>query len=133
MLAREQQGYIHRDASEDRLLDSWKTRAGTGNLDEEIGPRRAIVESLGGGESSSRVMRQKRGNLQRDPAIDTVGSVVDRPETIGGLPLVFESQVNKQHLARLAFIQLPADDIIVIAAVLDGVIEDGWVRRETSD
>ena len=60
LLAREQKGYIDRYARENCLLDGWKPRGGAGNLDEEIGPRRAVVESFGCGERSSRVMRQER-------------------------------------------------------------------------
>ena len=78
-------------------------------------------------------MRQKRRYLQGDPAIHSVGSVVDWSEQIGRLPEVFKSQLEKQHLAGFALIQLPANNIVVVVAVLDGVIEDSWVRGETSD
>jgi hypothetical protein len=65
---------------------------GTRNLDEEIGPFRAGVESLGGGESSGRVVSQQGRDLQGNPAVHTVRQVVDRPKEIGGLPEVLDCQ-----------------------------------------
>ena len=59
--------------------------------------------------------------------------VVDRPEQIGGLPEILQPQLEEQRLARLAFLQFPADGVVVVVAVVDGVVEDRGVRGEPRD
>jgi hypothetical protein len=46
---------------------------------------------------------------------------VDGPEEIERLSHLFESQLEEQHFARLAFIQFSPDEIVVVTAVLGGV------------
>jgi hypothetical protein len=58
---------------------------------------------------------------------------VDRPEEIGGLLQVLDRQFKEESLARFAFFQFPADGVVIVVAVLDGVIEDRGVRGETRD
>ena len=58
---------------------------------------------------------------------------MDRPEQIGGLPEVLHRQLEEHRLARLAFLHFPADGVVVVVTVLDGVVEDRGVRREPRD
>jgi len=53
---------------------------------------------------------------------------VDWPKEVGGPAEVVERQFEKQLLPRLALLELLADRGIVGSAVLDGVVEDRWVR-----
>src|ERR1035441_3940021 len=96
---REQEGYVNRHASEDCLFNCWEALACTRDLDEEIGPFRPGVESLGRGKSSGRVASQQGRDLQGDPAIHAIGPVVDRPKEIGGLPQVLDCQFKEESLA----------------------------------
>jgi hypothetical protein len=82
---------------------------------------RTTVEFLGRGEGAGRVVGQQGRDLQRHPAVHAVGLVVDRPKQIGGLPEVLQRQREEQRLARLAFLQFPADGVVVVVTVLDGV------------
>ena len=84
LLAREQQRDVDRDAGEDRLLDRRQAFLGAGNLDEQVRLPGARVQILGRREGARRVVGQQRRNFQRDPAVDAVGALVDRPEQIGG-------------------------------------------------
>src|ERR1019366_8321955 len=128
LCAREQEGYVDGYARKDCLLNRWEALACTGDLDEEIGPFRAGVESLGRSEGAGRVAGQQGRDLQRYPAVNTIRPVVDREEEIGGLPEVIDRQFKEESLARFAFFQFLADGIVIVVTVLDGVIEDRGVR-----
>src|SRR5437868_4346386 len=56
---------------------------------------------------------------------------MDWPEHVGGAPEVVERQLEEKRLVRLAFGQLLADRRVVSRAVLDGVLEDRWIRCES--
>ena len=56
--------------------------------------------------------------------------VEDRPEHVGRARDVVDRQLEEQVLARLAGLQLAANRRVVVAAVLDGVVEDRRIRRE---
>jgi hypothetical protein len=58
---------------------------------------------------------------------------VDRSKHVGGVPEVVERQLEKQPLAPFALIDLRADGAVVVAVVLDGVVEDRGVRGEPRD
>jgi hypothetical protein len=58
---------------------------------------------------------------------------VDLQEEIGSLPQVLNRLFEEQRLTRSAFLQLLADGVVIVLAVLDGVIEDCWIRRESRD
>ena len=88
------------------------------------------MQTLGRSESASRVVSQQRRNLQRYPAVDAVGAVVDRSEQIGGLREILERQLEEQLLARLTLVELFADRGIVGGAVFDRVVEDRRIRSE---
>ena len=77
------------------------------------------------------VVREQRRNVQRHPAINAVGGIVDRPEQIRGLARIFQREFEEQRLARLAFAHHPADGVIVGAAALYGVIEGRGIRCQS--
>src|SRR5262249_21087012 len=116
---------------EDGLFDGGQALARTGNLDEEIGPRRAGVEALSRGERARGVVGEERRHLERDPAVHAVGAIPDGTEEIGGPRQVLDGQLEEERLPRLALAYLLPDGRVVGRAVLDGVIEDGGIRGET--
>ena len=55
------------------------------------------------------------------------------PKQIGGLPEIFDRQLEEESFARLTFLQLLADCVVIVVAVLEGVIEYRRVRGKPSD
>src|SRR6185369_14991021 len=69
----------------------------------------------------------------RDPAIDAIGSRMDRPEEIGRAGQVLEGEIEEELLTRATLRSLLADRRVVVVAVLDRVVEDRRVRGEPRD
>jgi len=44
---------------------------------------------------------EERRDLERDPAVDVVGAVPDRPEEVGRARQVLEGDLEEQRLVRL--------------------------------
>src|SRR5438309_802103 len=88
------------------------------------------MQFLRRGESARRVVGQQGRYLQRYPSVHAIGPVVNGSEESGGLGEIFQRQIEKERLARFSFCQTRADRKIVSTAVLDGVIEDRWIRSE---
>ena len=99
VFAREQQRDVHRHAREDRLLDRGNACAGARNLDEKIGALRTRMQLRSCLYGSRCVVGKQGRDLQRHPAVDTAGGVVDRPEQIGGLCYIFQREFEEQRLA----------------------------------
>src|SRR5207249_4753153 len=91
------------------------------------------VELLCRGHRPRRVVGERRGELERHPAVDAVRQLVDRPEEIGRLGQILERQVEEERLARPARAQLLPDGRVVLLPTADRVVEDGRVRGETGD
>ena len=91
------------------------------------------MERLRGRKGPGGVMRKQGRDLERHPAVDAVGELVDRPEEVGGLPEVLDGQVKEKCLAGFAFPKFLEDGVVVVMAVLERMIEDGGVRGEASD
>src|SRR5205085_7284084 len=60
-------------------------------------------------------------------------SLMNRLEQVGGLAEIIERELEEQALARLALRDLVSDGVVIIAAVLDGVVEDGGIGCEPGD
>src|SRR5213076_2472788 len=73
------------------------------------------------------------GDLERDPAVDTVRRLVDGPEEIGGAGQILERELEEELLAGEPRRGLLADGRVVVVAVLDRVVEDRRVRGEPRD
>src|SRR5262249_40350768 len=61
-----------------------------GNLDEEVRTACLRVEGFGLRKGPGGIVCQLRGDLERDPAIDTVGGLVNRLEEVGGLDQILD-------------------------------------------
>ncbi len=90
--------------------------------------RRACVQVLGLFNGRFGIVRQQRRDFQRDPTVYAAGSIINRPKQIRGLPEIVKRKFEEQFLPGLAFRELALNCIIVVAAVLDGVVEDGRIR-----
>lgn len=75
------------------------------------------------GPSLSQGVGELRRDLQRDPAIDTVGGRVDRAEQVRGDCDVLERQIEEQLLARLSCLTSPANLVVIV-----GGLADAWSR-----
>src|SRR5262249_39910061 len=58
---------------------------------------------------------------------------MNRLEQVSGLTEILERQLEEQLLVRLALRDLVSDGVVVIAAVLDGVVEDGGIGCKPGD
>jgi len=50
---------------------------------------------------------------------------------VGGPPDIFERDVKEQLLSRFPFGQFFANGLVIRGTVLDGVVENGRVRRQS--
>jgi hypothetical protein len=134
LCAREQEGHVDRHAREDRLLDCGKAFLGPRNLDEEIGPFRLGRERSLAAARVPDVSWASRGETSKDtqPSTPLVWSWIGRNRSAACLRSS-DRQLEKQRLARLAFLQFLADGVVIVVTVLDGVIEDRGVRGEPCD
>ena len=96
LLAREQQRDVDRDAGENRLLDGRKSFRRAGDLDEEVGLAGAPMEIARGRQGGVGVMRQQRRDLERHPAVDTVGPGEDRLKQVGGAAQIRNREFEEQ-------------------------------------
>jgi hypothetical protein len=87
------------------------------------------MEILGHGNRRFGVVCKQRRHLERNPTIHATGPIVNRPEQVSGLRKVFQRQFEEQFLARFAFRELALDRAVVVAAVLDRVVENRRVGR----
>ena len=53
------------------------------------------MQLLGLGDRRLGVVREQRRDFQLNPAVDAVGSVMDRPEQVRGLPKILQRQFKK--------------------------------------
>ena len=81
LLGGEQQGDVDRDAGEDRFLDRRQAFRGAGDLDEQVGPVRLGVQSLGLFDRRLRVVGEQRRHLQRHEPVHRAGPRMDRQRT----------------------------------------------------
>ena len=72
LLPRKQKRDIDRDTGKDRGLNSRQPLRGARNFDKEVGLSSALAKIARRRDSALRVMRKKRRNLERHPAIDAV-------------------------------------------------------------
>src|SRR5258708_6129889 len=117
----------------DRLFDGRQAFGGAWNLDEDIGTPRLRVQVLGLGNRRFGVVRQQRRDFQRNPTVDAAGSVINQPEQVRRLRKVVQREFEEQLLPRLALCDLALDGVVVVAAVLDRVIEDRRIRCQPGD
>jgi hypothetical protein len=99
MLGREEKRDVDRRAGEDRLLDRLSPGGGARDLDEDVAVG-ALVEIGNLRDGRLRIVRQQRGDLERNPAIDFVGAFVDRLEHSRGVAQVGDRQLE-EGLLRL--------------------------------
>jgi hypothetical protein len=84
-------------------------------------------------DGTLRVVGEEGRDLERDPAVDAGGAIVDGAEEIGGLRQVLERQGEEQRLAGLALVHQATNRLVVVGAALDRVVEDGRVRGQARD
>ncbi len=85
------------------------------------------------GNGARGVMRDHRRDFERNPAIGTVCTLVNRPEKIGRARNVFEGEVEEHLLGGAALAQTIADRGVIGRAVLDRMIENRRVRGKSRD
>ena len=73
--------------------------SGAGDLDEEVGALGLGVERLGRRDRRRGVVGEQRRDLERDPAVDAVGALVDGGEEVGGVAQVGDRQLEEEVLA----------------------------------
>ncbi len=95
LLARKQQGDIHRHAGEDRFFDGLNACGRAWNLDEQVGTMRLRVQPLGGLDSGAGIISEQRRHFQGNPAINAARRFMDRPEECRSLRQVFERQFEE--------------------------------------
>src|SRR5215467_17 len=105
-------------------------RGSARNLDEDIGALRLAVQVLGLGKGGFGVVRKQRRDFQRHPAVHATGSIVNRPKEIRRLFDILQRELEEQLLPRFALRELALDRAIVVAAVLDRVVEDRRIRGQ---
>jgi hypothetical protein len=105
----EQQGHIHGYAGEDRFFDGGQPLLGAWYLDEEVGAFCPCMQLLGSCDCAGRVVREKWRDLERDPAVYSVGAVPGRAEQVCCLCQIFDCKLEEQALTRLSFLELAAD------------------------
>src|SRR5262249_27832547 len=108
-----------------------QTFLGAWNLDKQVLTSGTGEQLFGFRKGAGRVVSQQRGDFQRYPTINSVRPVVDCAEQVGSAGNVFQRQVEEQFLPGLAFRQRVTDAGVVRRTVLDGVVEDSWVRGES--
>src|SRR4029453_19575154 len=73
---------------------------------------------------------QQGCHLQGDPAVHTIGPVMDGSKQVCGLREVLESQFKEEFFARLVLLELLANRVIVGSTLLDCLLEDRRVRGQ---
>src|SRR5215471_16051096 len=131
MLARKQEGHVDWYAGEDRLLDSGQAFFRPWDLDEQVWPRGPREQIFGLSQGARRVVSQEGRDFERHPAVYIICLVVDWPEQVSRPGEVGKRQLEEERLAGFSLGQLAADAGIVRRAVLNGVVEDRRVRRES--
>src|SRR5215467_11105376 len=99
LLVGEQQRDVDRHAREDRLFDGRQAFWGARDLDEDIVTPRLRVQGLGLGNRRLRIVRQQRRNFQRNPTVDTAGSVMNRPEQVRRLREILQRELEEEFLS----------------------------------
>jgi len=111
VLAGEQQRHVDRHAGKDRLLDGGQSLPGPGDLDEEVTELRPTEQRFGRAERARRVVRQKRRDFQRDPAIHAIRAVVNGPEEVGRPAEIVQRQLEEEVSAEIplwSFVRIAA-------------------------
>jgi hypothetical protein len=91
------------------------------------------VQVLGDGNRRVGVVRQQRRDFQRNPTVHAAGSVMNRPEQVRRLREVVQREFEEEFFFGLAFCELAFDGVVVVATVLDRVVEDRRIRCQPGD
>jgi hypothetical protein len=126
LLAGEQKSDIYRNSSKDNGRQAF-LRAGY--LNEQVLAAGAGVQILCLVQGAGCVIGQQGRDLLRDPAVGAIGLVKDRRECVRGASDIVEGKPKEEVLAGFSFLQQAGDGRVIRGTVLDGVIEDGRVRR----
>ena len=81
----EDQGHVDADAGGQGLGDRRAALLGAGDLDEQVGLADGLPEVGRLGDRAVGVVGETGGDLDRDPAVDLVGRVEDRPQHLAAL------------------------------------------------
>jgi len=133
VLAREKQRHIHGHTVEDGPFDGTNNFGRAGDLDQQVGPRRALEQLRRGMDRGRRVVGQQRRDFQRYPAFGAQAGVDGRAQQFCGVRQVFQGQLEVQLLGRLASGIQPADAVVVTIVMDDRGLENRRVRRQPGD
>ena len=89
-----------RHAREDCLLNRGNAFTGTWNFDEKVGATRARMKLYRRFYTAGRVIGQQGRHLQRNPAVNPAGGLVDRTEQVGCPDQILQRKFVEQLLAR---------------------------------
>src|SRR5215472_1595442 len=130
---RENQGDVDTDAFRQAGSDSRETLPGRGNLDEQVGPVDQPPQCSRLGNRGVRIAGEPRVDLYRNPAVDAIRRVIDRPEHITGPADVGRGE-GAQSLADPDATrgQVPYLWLVDVTAG-DGFGEDRWISRHSDD
>ncbi len=130
---REDQRDVDVVALGDLVLDRGKPLFGRGDLDHDVGPPAPIAQVLGHRDRASRVVRERRRDLDADEAVLAFGLVVDRPEHVrGGLDVL--DHHSPEHVRGLGLVlHQPDHRLVVVGRAADGFLEDGRVGRDSGE
>src|SRR3974377_937573 len=99
MFAREEQSHVDWNSAEYRLLDGRQSFFGARDLDEHVRATSARVQLFGNPDGRFAVMRKQCGYLERNEAVDTASSIVNRTEQIGRSPDIIQGHLVEQRFA----------------------------------
>ena len=109
--------------------------AGLGRRDLDVDVRAVDLgpQLLGLRDRRVGVVGEIGRDLDRDPAVDAVRGVVDRPEDIGGCAHVVGGDLEDRLVGGCAALGEHVDLTLVRLALAEGAGEDGRVRRDAAD
>ncbi len=132
-LEREDQGDVDRDALGDAVLDRTEARLGGRDLDVEVRAIDLLVEAKRLLEGALALVGERRVDLERDEAVDSVRPLPDRAHQVAGLADVVDRE--REELLHGVVRQRGdlAQLLVVEVALGEGLLEDRRVRGDADD
>jgi hypothetical protein len=105
---------------------------GAGDLDHEVATVDPLVEAPCGRFGARTVVSEARSDLDADVPVDAVGVVVDLREHVAGAVDVSDHDRPVRIIDRAACGAEVGELLVVVARVLDRLLEDRRIRREAA-
>ena len=112
-------------------MDGGDASRSGGHLDHDVGAVQQLEEPPGLVDGRIRVVGEVRADLQGGVAVGGVGIVVDRAKEVGSCPDVVDGQRFVYLVDAASTGREGLQGVVVVAALCDGLLEDGRVGRES--